>query len=84
MRFLTPVQFTKPRYVRRDVELDGIRLRKGDKVMAMLAAANMDPSANPIRSGSTCNAGRTAISLSAPAFISALAISSRASKPDVR
>jgi cytochrome P450 len=46
LRFVTPVQFTKPRYVRRDVELDGIRLRKGDKVMAMLAAANMDPLAN--------------------------------------
>lgn len=46
LRFLTPVQFTKPRYVRRDVELDGVRLRKGDKVMAMLAAANMDPLAN--------------------------------------
>jgi cytochrome P450 PksS len=46
LRFLTPVQFTKPRYVRRDVELDGIRLRRGDKVMAMLAAANMDPLAN--------------------------------------
>src|SRR6195952_5143720 len=46
LRFLTPVQFTKPRYVRRDVELDGIWLRKGDKVMAMLAAANLDPLAN--------------------------------------
>jgi cytochrome P450 len=46
LRFVTPVQFTKPRYISRDVELDGIRLRKGDKVMAMLAAANMDPLAN--------------------------------------
>ncbi len=46
LRFLTPVQFTKPRYVRRDIELDGVRLRRGDKVMAMLAAANMDPLAN--------------------------------------
>ncbi|MBX9646557.1 MAG: cytochrome P450 [Xanthobacteraceae bacterium] len=47
LRFITPVQFTKPRYVRRDVDLDGVTLRKGDKVMAMLAAANMDPLANP-------------------------------------
>lgn len=46
LRFVTPVQFTKPRYIRRDVELDGIQLRKGDKVMAMLAAANWDPLAN--------------------------------------
>jgi cytochrome P450 len=33
--------------VRNDVELGGVRLRKGEKVMAMLAAANMDPDANP-------------------------------------
>jgi cytochrome P450 PksS len=46
LRFLTPVQFTKPRFVRKDVELDGVRLRKGDKVMPMLAAANFDPKAN--------------------------------------
>jgi len=46
LRFITPVQFTKPRYVRRDVELGGVRLRRGDKIMVMLAAANMDPQAN--------------------------------------
>ena len=47
LRFITPVQFTKPRYVRKDIELDGVRVRKGDRIMAMLAAANMDPAANP-------------------------------------
>jgi cytochrome P450 len=47
LRFLTPVQFTKPRYVRRDIELGGIRLKKGERIMIMLAAANMDPQANP-------------------------------------
>jgi cytochrome P450 len=47
LRFITPVQFTKPRFVRKDIELDGVRLRKGDRIMAMLAAANMDPEANP-------------------------------------
>ena len=47
LRFVSPVQFTKPRYVRRDVELGGVRLKKGDKIMAMLAAANLDPHANP-------------------------------------
>src|SRR5262245_8574267 len=46
LRFITPVQFTKPRYVRRNVELDGIRLSKGARIMPMLAAANMDPHAN--------------------------------------
>ncbi|QOG19255.1 MULTISPECIES: cytochrome P450 [Bradyrhizobium] len=43
LRFVSPVQFSKPRYVRRDIELDGVRLKKGDRVMVMLAAANMDP-----------------------------------------
>jgi cytochrome P450 len=47
LRFVSPVQFTKPRYVRRDIELGGVRLRRGEKVMVMLAAANMDPAANP-------------------------------------
>ncbi|KRQ00855.1 cytochrome P450 [Bradyrhizobium manausense] len=43
LRFVSPVQFSKPRYVRRDIELAGVPLKKGDRVMAMLAAANMDP-----------------------------------------
>jgi cytochrome P450 len=47
LRFITPVQFTKPRFVRRDIELGGVRLKKGDRIMPMLAAANMDPLANP-------------------------------------
>ncbi len=47
LRFLSPVQFTKPRYVRKDIEIGGVKLKRGDKVMAMLAAANMDPQANP-------------------------------------
>jgi cytochrome P450 len=46
LRFITPVQFTKPRYVRKDIELGGVSLRKGDRIMVMLAAANMDPQAN--------------------------------------
>jgi cytochrome P450 len=43
LRFVSPVQFSKPRYVRRDVEIEGVRLKKGDRVMVMLAAANVDP-----------------------------------------
>lgn len=43
LRFVSPVQFSKPRYVRRDVEVEGVGLKKGDRVMVMLAAANMDP-----------------------------------------
>lgn len=46
LRFVSAVQFTKPRFVRKDVELGGIRLRKGEKIMPMLVAANFDPQAN--------------------------------------
>jgi cytochrome P450 PksS len=46
LRFVSPVQFTKPRFVRKNVELCGVRLRQGDKIIAMLAAANLDSAAN--------------------------------------
>jgi cytochrome P450 PksS len=46
LRFVSPVQFSKPRYVRQDIELDGVRLKKGDRIMVMIAAANMDPDAH--------------------------------------
>jgi cytochrome P450 len=46
LRFVSPVQFSKPRFVRHDVELDGVHLRKGDRIMVMIAAANLDPQAN--------------------------------------
>jgi cytochrome P450 len=46
LRFVSPVQFTKPRFARKDVELGGVALKKGAKVMPMLAAANLDPQAN--------------------------------------
>src|SRR4029434_2322500 len=38
--------FSKPRFVRKDIELGGVRLKKGERIMAMVAAANMDPDAN--------------------------------------
>jgi cytochrome P450 len=46
LRFISPVQFSKPRVVRKDVDLGGVRVKKGERIMAMLAAANMDPAAN--------------------------------------
>jgi cytochrome P450 len=46
LRFVSPVQFSKPRFVRQDLELGGARLKRGDQIMAMLVAANMDPAAN--------------------------------------
>jgi cytochrome P450 len=47
LRFVSPVQFSKPRYVRHDINLSGVWLKKGDMIMAMIVAANMDPDANP-------------------------------------
>jgi cytochrome P450 len=46
LRFVSPVQLSKPRFVRDDMELEGVRLRKGDWIMALIAAANSDPAAN--------------------------------------
>jgi cytochrome P450 PksS len=46
LRFVSPVQFSKPRFVREDLVLGGIPLHKGARIMAMVAAANMDPQAN--------------------------------------
>ncbi len=43
LRFVSPVQFSKPRYIRKDIELGGVRLPAGDKIMTMIVAANMDP-----------------------------------------
>ena len=42
LRFVSPVMFSKPRFVRQEVDLDGVRLKKGDRIMAMIVAANMD------------------------------------------
>jgi cytochrome P450 len=42
-RYASPVQSTKPRYVSRDAEFFGVRLRRGDLVMALVACANSDP-----------------------------------------
>jgi cytochrome P450 len=46
LRLVSPVQFSKPRFVCKDTELCGVPLKKGDKIMALLAAANSDPAAN--------------------------------------
>ncbi|MCA1457935.1 cytochrome P450 [Bradyrhizobium sp. BRP22] len=47
LRFVSPVQFSKPRYVRHDAELGGVALKKNDRVMAMIVAANFDPASHP-------------------------------------
>lgn len=42
-RFASPVQSTKPRYVARDTTFFGQTLRRGELIMALVAAANADP-----------------------------------------
>jgi unspecific monooxygenase len=42
LRISAPVHIFQ-RYALEDVELDGIRFRRGDKVAMILAAANLDP-----------------------------------------
>ena len=84
LRFLSPVQFTKPRIAQRDVELGGVRIAKGDRIMAMLAAANMDPEANenPEKLDPARHPNRH-LSFGTE-FISASAINSRASRRNAR
>ena len=43
LRGFSPIQMTKPRFVTRDVAFHGAALRRGDKVMAHIGAANHDP-----------------------------------------
>lgn len=43
MRYCTPVQMTKPRFVKEDIEFEGRALKRGDRVFGFLAAGNMDP-----------------------------------------
>ena len=46
LRFVSPLQVTQLRFVRSDADLGGVRLKRGDQVMALLAAANWDPAAD--------------------------------------
>jgi cytochrome P450 len=50
MRYGGPVQFTKPRFVLADMEFHGRVLKRGDKILALLAAGNLDPAVfdNPL------------------------------------
>ena len=43
LRYVSAVQFTKPRNVRQDIVVEGVQLKKGDIVMPMIVAANGDP-----------------------------------------
>lgn len=43
LRWVSPVQMTKPRFAREDMEWQGMHLPRGTMVAALLAAANCDP-----------------------------------------
>jgi hypothetical protein len=66
------------------VDLSGVRVRKGEKIMAMLAAANMDPAAkeHPERLDLERRSNRHLAFGTGSTFV--LAISWRASKQNVR
>ena len=81
LRFVSPVQFSKPRCVREAVDLGGVSVPKHDRIMVMIAAANIDPAGQRASRAARSRAeGPTGISPSAPESISASAISSRASR----
>ncbi len=42
MRFYSPVMMTKPHFVQQDTVLEGVSLKKGEQVAALLIAANHD------------------------------------------
>lgn len=42
LRYLSPVQLTKPRYCAQDTEIDGVKIARGERMMAVLACANVD------------------------------------------
>ncbi len=43
LRYNSPAQFAKPRFVTEDIEFHGQRLRRGEVVMPIVASANYDP-----------------------------------------
>lgn len=43
LRWVSPVQMTKPRYAARDIVWQGKQFRRGDMLAGFLAAANVDP-----------------------------------------
>ncbi|WP_259664289.1 cytochrome P450 [Rhizobium bangladeshense] len=43
LRYVSPVQMTKPRFARRDMNWQGQQFRRGDMIAAFIAAANCDP-----------------------------------------
>ena len=42
LRFVTPVQLSKPRYAFAESEIGGVEVKKGELIMAFLTAANFD------------------------------------------
>jgi cytochrome P450 len=47
LRFVSPLHLVNPRYVSRDLEFHGQSLRRGDRIVALLGAANADPARFP-------------------------------------
>jgi cytochrome P450 PksS len=84
LRFVSPVQFSRPRFVRKDVELGGARLKKGEKSCPCWPPETSIRERTNIRKSSILAGGRTTTSPSAPGFIFAWATSSRVLKASAR
>lgn len=43
LRYTSPVQFAKPRFVTAEIDFHGERLRRGEAILTVLVSANYDP-----------------------------------------
>ena len=43
MRYCSPVQMTKPRFAREDMDFEGRALKRGERLFGFIAAGNVDP-----------------------------------------
>ncbi|HEX2078395.1 MAG TPA: cytochrome P450 [Longimicrobium sp.] len=46
-RFTSPVELATERYAREDLELEGVRIRRGEMVLGVIGSANRDPARFP-------------------------------------
>ena len=84
LRYLSPVQFSKPRQVRKDVDFGAVTVKKGDRIMVIWRRLTWTRRPTHALKRWTWSAGPTGISRSARASTSASAISLRASKASAR
>jgi hypothetical protein len=78
LRFISVVQFTKPRFVRKEIEFGGVRLKRATRSCPCWRLPISIRKRTHTRKSLISRASRTGISLSALGFIFASAINLRA------